>query len=158
MRHPPRPRAAALLTGRLVWHIALVSVLFLAAGFGVFFYALDRGYSLMLAQTIAMNTLVVLELFHLFFIRNIHGTSLTWRAVRGTPVIWACIAVVVGAQLAITYLPPLQGVFGTQAVPWPHPVSPRIIMKESTQTHSRGNTQGSPPPCGRRDVNGLSFH
>ena len=117
MRHPPRPRAAALLTGRLVWHIALVSVLFLAAGFGVFFYALDRGYSLMLAQTIAMNTLVVLELFHLFFIRNIHGTSLTWRAVRGTPVIWACLAVVVGAQLAITYLPPLQGVFGTQAVP-----------------------------------------
>jgi hypothetical protein len=27
-----------------------------------------------------MNTLVVLEIFHLFFIRNIHGTSLTWAA------------------------------------------------------------------------------
>ena len=30
-----------------------------------------------------MNTLVVLEIFHLFFIRNIHGTSLTWDAVQG---------------------------------------------------------------------------
>ncbi|MRU14759.1 cation-transporting P-type ATPase [Roseovarius sp. A21] len=117
MRHPPRPRSAPLLTGGLVWHIVLVSALFLSAGFGVFFYALDRGYPLPLAQTIAMNTLVVLELFHLFFIRNIHGTSLTWAAVRGTPVIWACIVVVVAAQAAITYLAPLQEIFGTQAVP-----------------------------------------
>ncbi len=116
MRHPPRPRGAPLLTGGLVWHIVLVSSLFLAAGFGVFFYALDQAYPLMLAQTLAMNTLVVLELFHLFFIRNIHGTSLTWAAVRGTPVIWACIAVIVAAQAAITYLPPLQQIFGTQAV------------------------------------------
>jgi hypothetical protein len=29
-----------------------------------------------------MNTLVVLKTFHLFFIRNIHGTSLTWDAVK----------------------------------------------------------------------------
>ena len=41
------------------------------------------GYSLALAQTMVMNTLVVLEIFHLFFIRNIHGTSLTWDAVKG---------------------------------------------------------------------------
>jgi hypothetical protein len=46
--------------------------------FGIFSYAIDRGYPLALAQTMAMNTLVVLEIFHLFFIRNIHGTSLTW--------------------------------------------------------------------------------
>ena len=116
MRRRPRQRTAPLLSGWLVWHIVLVSALFLAAGFGVFFYALDRGYSLMLAQTIAMNTLVVLELFHLFFVRNIHGTSLTWKAARGTKVIWACVVTVVAAQGAITYLPPLQSVFGTQAV------------------------------------------
>ncbi|MEQ8365153.1 MAG: cation transporting ATPase C-terminal domain-containing protein, partial [Roseicyclus sp.] len=116
MRRRPRQRSAPLLSGGLVWHIVLVSALFLAAGFGVFFYALDRGYSLMLAQTIAMNTLVVLELFHLFFVRNIHGTSLSWKAARGTKVIWACVVTVVAAQGAITYLPPLQSVFGTQAV------------------------------------------
>jgi magnesium-transporting ATPase (P-type) len=65
-----------------------------------------------------MNTLVVLEIFHLFFIRNIHGTSLTWQAVRGTPVVWATVTAVTVAQFAITYLPPLQAVFGTKPVPF----------------------------------------
>jgi magnesium-transporting ATPase (P-type) len=118
MRRPPRPRHEPLLGGDLIWHIALVSILFLAAVFGMFFYAIDKGYEPALAQTIAMNTLVVLEIFHLFFIRNIHGTSLTWQAVRGTPVVWATVTAVTVAQFAITYLPPLQAVFGTKPVPF----------------------------------------
>ena len=117
MRRPPRPRDEPLLSGTLIWHIVLVSGLFLVAVFGMYFYAIDRGYTAALAQTIAMNTLVVLEIFHLFFIRNIHGTSLTWSAVRGTPVVWTCVVTVTAAQLAVTYLPPLQRIFGTQAVP-----------------------------------------
>ena len=117
MRRPPRPRDEPLLTGGLIWHVVLVSGLFLAAVFGMFFYAVDRGYPLALAQTIALNTLVVLEIFHLFFIRNIHGTSLSWAAARGTPVIWACVGAVTVAQFAITYLPPLQAIFGTAPVP-----------------------------------------
>ena len=31
--------------------------------------------------------------------------------------VWACVIAVTGAQFAITYAPPLQAVFGTQAVP-----------------------------------------
>jgi len=117
MRRPPRPRDEPLLTGELVWHIVLVSSLFLVAAFGIYTYAVDRGYEQALAQTMAMNTLVVLEIFHLFFIRNIYGTSLTWKAAQGTKVIWACVVTVTAAQFAITYLPPLQTVFGTRAVP-----------------------------------------
>ena len=117
MRRPPRPRQAPLLTGELIWHIVLVSTLFLAGIYGVFVYALDKGYSEPLAQTMALNTLVVLKIFHLFFIRNIYSTSLTWAAARGTRIVWACIVAVTAAQFAITYLPPLQGVFGTHSVP-----------------------------------------
>lgn len=117
MRQPPRARNQALLGGGLIWHIVLVSVLFLAAVFGVYTYAIDKGHSTELARTMAMNTLVVLEIFHLFFIRNIHGTSLTWQAVRGTPAVWTCIVIVTVAQLAITYWSVLQGIFGTAAVP-----------------------------------------
>jgi magnesium-transporting ATPase (P-type) len=117
MHRPPRPRDAPLLTGPLIWHILLVSALFLVAVFGIFFYAVDKGYPTALAQTMSMNTLVVLEIFHLFFIRNIHGTSLTWAAAKGTRVVWACVVTVTGAQFAITYLPPLQPVFGTEGVP-----------------------------------------
>jgi len=117
MHRPPRPRDEPLLTGGLIWHIVLVSTLFLTAVFGMYFYAIDRGYPVALAQTIAMNTLVVLEIFHLFFIRNIYGTSLTWAAARGTRIVWACVIAVTAAQFAITYLPPLQAIFGTQGVP-----------------------------------------
>ena len=117
MARPPRRRDAPILSGQLAWHIVLVALLFLAAVFGIFTYAIDQGYSLALAQTMAMNTLVVLEIYHLFYIRNIHGTSLTWEAVRGTKVVWAVVIAIVAAQFAVTYLSPLQAVLGTEPVP-----------------------------------------
>ncbi len=117
MRRPPRPRDEPLLSGELIWHILLVSGLFCASVFGIYSYAIDRGYDVEVANTMAVNMLVVLEIFHLFFVRNIHGTSLSWAAVKGTPVVWACVAVVTLAQLAITYIQPLQLVLGTAAVP-----------------------------------------
>jgi magnesium-transporting ATPase (P-type) len=116
MARPPLLRDAPILSGALVWHVVLVGLLFLAAVFGIFTYAMDRGYSVALAQTMAMNTLVVLEIFHLFFIRNIHGASLTWTTVRGTKVVWAVVLVVTAAQFAVTYLPPLQRILGTESV------------------------------------------
>ena len=117
MSRPPRARNAPILSGALVWHVILVALLFLAAVFGIFTYAIDKGYPLALAQTMAMNMLVVLEIFHLFFIRNIHSTSLTWAAARGTRIVWTVVIVITAAQFAVTYLPPLQAVFGTQPVP-----------------------------------------
>jgi magnesium-transporting ATPase (P-type) len=118
MRRPPRARHEPLLGGELVWHIVLVAMLFAAGVFGIFAYAVDRGYPVDLAQTIALNTLVVMEIFHLFFIRNIYGTSLTWKAARGTKVVWLTVIVITAAQFAITYAPPLQDIFGTRSVPF----------------------------------------
>lgn len=117
MARPPRRRDAPILSGSLVWHVVLVAALFIAAIFAMFTYALDRGYSLPLAQTIAMNTLVVLKTFHLFFIRNLHGTSLTWEAVKGTRVVWLVVILVTAAQFAVTYVAPLQFILGTEPVP-----------------------------------------
>ncbi len=116
MRRPPRPTTEPLLNGELVWHIVLVSALFLCGVFGIYHYALDRDYSLELTRTLAVNTLVVMEIFHLFFIRNIYGTSLTWKAVRGTRIVWLTVVIVTAAQFAITYWPPLQAVFATEPV------------------------------------------
>jgi magnesium-transporting ATPase (P-type) len=116
MRRAPRSRNEPLLDGPLVWHIILVAILFVCGVFGIFAYAVDRGYSVELARTLALNTLVVMEIFHLFFIRNIYGTSLTWKAVRGTRVVWITVIIVTIAQFAITYLAPLQEIFGTVAV------------------------------------------
>jgi len=117
MNRPPRNRHAPILSGELVWHVFLVTTLFLAAVFGIFNYAIDKGHPLALAQTMAMNTLIVLEIFHLFFIRNLHGTSLTWGAVRGTRVVWTVVISIAAAQFAVTYLPPMQAALGTTSVP-----------------------------------------
>tara|TARA_R110000787_G_scaffold220068_1_gene328786 strand:- start:3237 stop:5969 length:2733 start_codon:yes stop_codon:yes gene_type:complete len=116
MRRPPRPRDEPLLTGVLVWQIAFVSLLFLCGVFGMYTYATDLGYSIELARTITLNTLVVMEISYLFFIRNIYSTSLTWQAVRGTKIVWAVVIVITVAQFAITYLPLLQTVFATEAI------------------------------------------
>ncbi|HHT7620909.1 TPA: cation-transporting P-type ATPase [Legionella pneumophila] len=118
MHRPPRPRSEPLLTGSLVWHIILVSILFICGVFGLYFYALDRGYSIELARTIALNTLVVLEIYHLFYIRNIYSTSLTWKAAQGTKAIWIAVIVVTVAQFTITYCSLLQTIFVTESVPF----------------------------------------
>ena len=117
MRRPPRPRAEPLLSAALVWQIVFASGIFVAAIFGFYLYAIGKGHPTALAQTMAMNMLVVLEIVYLFFIRNVHDTSLTWEAARGTRVVWICVISVTGAQFAITYLPFMQAIFGTRPVP-----------------------------------------
>lgn len=116
MQRPPRPRSESLLSGGLMWHIVLVASLFLAGVFSIYEYAITQGYSEALARTIAMNTLVVLEIFHLFFIRNMYGTSLNRKAVVGTRVVWAAVIAVTIGQFSITYVPWLQTIFETQAI------------------------------------------
>jgi len=116
MRRPPRPRNEPLLTGALAWQIVLTSVLFVCGVFGMYSHAMNAGYSVELARTIALNTLVVMEIFYLFFIRNIYGTSLTWKAVRGTRIVWLTVSIVTAAQFAVTYYPPMQAIFATEAI------------------------------------------
>lgn len=116
MHQPPLPVGAPILDRVLIWHIAFVTVLFLAAIYGIFNYAMDRGYSLELARTLTVNMLIILEIFHLFYIRNIHTTSLTWEAVRGTPAVWICLMIVVVGQLLFTYAPFMQDIFDTRPV------------------------------------------
>ena len=125
MVRPPRPRNEALLSGELVWHIILVAALFLGGVFGIYLYAVDQGYSTDLARTIAMNTLVVMEIFHLLYIRNMHSPRLSWPQLRGTRVLWIAIALVIVGQFTISYLPPLQQVFGTESI---HPVDVFLIL------------------------------
>ena len=117
MRRPARPRDTPILSGGLLWHVVLVSVLFIAAVFAIFSHAVARGVPLAHAQTLAMNMLVVLEIFHLLFIRTMHASVLSWASLRGNRVIWTVVTIVVLAQLSVTYMPALQPLLGTQALP-----------------------------------------
>ncbi|MGC8536679.1 MAG: cation-translocating P-type ATPase [Rhizomicrobium sp.] len=113
MTRPPRASDRSLLSRELVWHIFLVSALFLAAIFGIFDFAIRRGSTVELAQTLSLNMLVLLEVCHLFFVRNAYGPLFSVSALRGSVVAWICVLAVLCAQILITYLPAFQRIFGT---------------------------------------------
>ena len=115
MKKPPRPRGQALIQPALVWQIMLVGSLFFLAVFSIYQYAIEAGHEVEYARTQAMNMLVGLEIFYLFFIRTMHRRSITLSGIRGTKVVWSAVGFVVIAQLAICYIPVLQTVFGTRA-------------------------------------------
>ncbi len=115
MKKPPRPRGQALIQPALVWQIMLVGTLFFLAVFGIYQYAIKAGHDVEYARTLAMNMLVGLEIFYLFFVRTMNLRSISLAGVRGTKVVWTAVGVVVVAQLAISYIPILQTVFGTHS-------------------------------------------
>ena len=114
MQQGPRLRNEPLLGGELLWHITLVALLFLVGVFGMYEYAIVQGKDIDYARTVAMNTLVVMEIFHLLYIRNVHTVNLTWSLLRGTKALWTAVGIVVAAQLAMTYVPAMHKVFGTK--------------------------------------------
>ena len=116
MRRPARPAGQPLLSGRLLWRILFVSVLMVAGTFGIYAWAAARDLGIETARTMVVNAIVVMEIFYLFSVRHVHGTSLTWRGVLGTPAVLIGVATVTGAQFAFTYLPWMNGVFGSRPV------------------------------------------
>ncbi|AOB31428.1 carbonate dehydratase [Bordetella sp. H567] len=116
MRRPPRPPHAPLLTGRVAWRVAIVSLLFMAAAFSMYEWALWRGLETERAQTIVVNTIVAMDVFYLFSVRFLETASLTWIGVRGTPAVLWGVGTTLLLQLAMTYLPAMQSLFHTRAL------------------------------------------
>lgn len=105
LKRPPRDPASAILSRGLVLRIVLVSLVFCAGVFGQFWLALAQDVPLETARTMAVNTLVVMEIFYLFSVRYAYGSSLSLEGVKGTRAVWVALLVVTVLQLAFTYLP-----------------------------------------------------
>ncbi len=116
MRRPPRAPGAGILTAELAWRIVFVSCLFMAGAFGMFYWAESRGLPIETARTLVVNTIVAMEIFYLFSVRYTHDSALTWHGAKGTNAMLIGVGGVALAQLAFTYLPALQSVFGTTAI------------------------------------------
>ncbi|MFL1485490.1 cation-translocating P-type ATPase [Marinobacter sp. LN3S78] len=105
MKQPPRPREQSLLQGFLVWRVFFVSLLFLVGIFAAWFWAMHLHGDQSVARTLAVNTLVAMEVFYLFAVRYLDTPSITLRGVLGTPVVLGAVAAIVALQLLFTYLP-----------------------------------------------------
>lgn len=116
MTRPPRKRDAPLISGFILWRVAIVSILFAAALLGVYFTALGYGRSIEESRTLVVNMLVIAEIFYLFNVRYMHVRSISLIGMLGTRAVLAAVGLVTLAQFAFTYFPPMQAIFETRAV------------------------------------------
>lgn len=114
MRRPPRSPTEPMLSGFVVWRVGLVSVLFLAGIFGMYSWAMWRGMDEAQARTVAVNTLVAMEVFYLFSVRYLKSPSFTWQGVQGTPLVLLSVTAVLVLQLVFTYAPFMHALFDTR--------------------------------------------
>jgi cation-transporting ATPase F len=155
MTRRPREPDEPLLTRALATRIMLVSALLVAGSWWVFEWERGNGASLAEARTAAMNLFVTVEAFYLFSCRSL--TQPVWRIGLFSNR-WILVGVTVQAlaQLAITYLPAMNTVFGTSpigAVAWLRILGVAVVAslvvavdkRVRQPRRSHGIEQGSPP-------------
>jgi magnesium-transporting ATPase (P-type) len=116
MQRPPRYSHEPMLTPHLIWRIAFVSIILMGGTFGLFLWERAQGYSIEHARTVAVNTLVMFEIFYLFNSRYITASIFNWSGLTGNRYVLIAIGILFIFQLAFTYLGPMQSLFGTTAI------------------------------------------
>lgn len=113
MARPPRDPREPLLTPFLIWRIVFVTVLLVGGGIGLFLWELSRNVSLEVARTIAVNSLVIGEIVYLFNVRRFSAPALSWDGLFGNRHVLLAVSVLLTLQMAFTYVPTMQFLFGT---------------------------------------------
>ncbi len=116
MQRPPRDAHEPMLTPFFIWRICFVSIILMSGTFGLFLWEMDSGASIEHARTVAVNTLVMFEIFYLFNSRYITASVFNWKGFTGNPYVLIAIVVLIIFQLGFTYLVPMQVLFGTTAI------------------------------------------
>ncbi|MFC1589131.1 cation-transporting P-type ATPase [Pseudomonadota bacterium] len=116
MQRPPRNPKEPILSGFLIWRICFVSLIIVIGTFGLFLWERDHGASIELARTVAVNTLVMFEIFYLFSARYLLAPALTFDGLIGNRYVLYAIGLLLVIQLSFTYLGPMQSLFATTAM------------------------------------------
>jgi magnesium-transporting ATPase (P-type) len=116
MARPPRNARQPVLTPLFLWRIAYVSLILMAGTFGLFLWETHQGAPIEQSRTVAVNTLVLFEIFYLFSARYMTAPVLSREGLLGNRYVLYAVGLLVLFQLAFTYLPPMQALFGTAAI------------------------------------------
>ena len=114
MTRVPRPTDEVLLTGFVLWRTAFVGMLLLS-GAGLLFYLeqQDPDTPVELARTLAVNALVMGQVFYLLNTRAFSAPACTLSGLTGNKVVLIAIAAIIGLQLLLTYAPFMNTLFST---------------------------------------------
>jgi len=116
MARPPRNASQPVLTPVFLWRIGYVSMVLMIGTFGMFLWQQQLGASIEQARTVAVNTLVMFEIFYLLNSRYIAAPVLSREGLLGNPYVLYAIGTLLLFQFAFTYLAPLQKLFGTAPI------------------------------------------
>jgi magnesium-transporting ATPase (P-type) len=130
MRRPPRDTREPMLSSHLIWRVMFVSVILMSGTFGLFMWQMEQGSSIEHARTVAVNTLVMFEIFYLFNSRYITASVFNRAGLTGNRYVLIAIGILIIFQLGFTYLSPMQSLFGTAAIDFS--IWLRVILVSST--------------------------
>lgn len=116
MHRPPRPPSEPILTRFFIWRVVMVSLLMTLGSLGLFLWELQMGTSIEVARTMAVNVIVVGEMFYLFSSRYLVASVLNWQGLLGNRWVLICVTGCTLLQLLYTYHPTLQQLFGSTAL------------------------------------------
>lgn len=116
MGRRPRPPGEALLSGFFVWRVLMVSVLMMTAALGLFLWELHDGNSIETARTMAVNAVVVAEMFYLINSRFIFAPVANRQGITGNRYVLLAIAACIPLQIAFTHAPVMQAIFDSSAL------------------------------------------
>jgi magnesium-transporting ATPase (P-type) len=122
MQRQPRTADRPILDGFGLWRVVFVGLALLALTLWAFFWMKSKGASDELARAVAVNALVIGQIFYLLNSRYKLDSSLSLRAHLGNKYLAMGIGAVVILQLLFTYAPPFHTLFETEAIPlwvWP---------------------------------------
>lgn len=131
MERPPRDPKAGLIDVESVIRIVYVSLLIGAMTIFAFLWAQQNGIGLEASRTLAVNTLVMAQVFYLFTARFAKVSALRKELLTTNPISWLCVGIMMVLQLAFVYVPFMQLAFGTTAVSlqsWLIPVVAGVIV------------------------------
>ncbi|MEZ4599241.1 MAG: cation-transporting P-type ATPase [Syntrophotaleaceae bacterium] len=117
MRRPPRDPQEALLTPFMIWRIGFTSLIMVIGTFGLFLWDTIHGAPLEIARTTAVNTLIFFQIFYLLNARYMKASVLNLKGITGNRYVLGSIALILILQVLFTYVPIMQRLFGTAAIP-----------------------------------------
>jgi Ca2+-transporting ATPase len=113
MRRPPRPPGESVFAHGLGWHVGWVGLLIGGLCLGAMAWAYRAGDPAW--RTVVFTAVVFCQLAHALAIRS-ERQSLVNRRFLANPALLAAVALTVGLQATVVYLPALQDVFRTSAL------------------------------------------
>ena len=116
MQRKPRNPRQGILAGGITFHIAWVGTLMAIGSLGLYLWALPRR-DIEEARTLTFYTVAMFQVFHVLAIRVSRESVFTAGFFKNRYLIGA-VLLTVGLQLAVIFVPVLQGPFQTRALLW----------------------------------------